>query len=319
MYPAYLKAHSAGRLRQVTAELFQLLSSCSICPHRCKVNRLEDKKGFCGTGLKARVYNFMPHYGEEPPISGEKGSGTIFFSGCNMRCVYCQNYSFSQQAAEGKEVEAGELAGFMLNLQQAGCHNINLVTPTHVLPQILAALELAVAQGLKIPLVYNTSGYELPEMIQALDGIVDIYLPDMRYADNDMAFKYSKVSDYPRYNQESVVEMYRQVGLADIDGAGIITRGLIIRHLVLPGGLSGTQEVMRFIADKLSPDTYISLMSQYTPYHQAQECEVICRRITRREYRAAQEAMEHYQLHNGWTQAAGGLERFAGVNIKPNV
>lgn len=256
----------------------------------------------------------MPHHGEEPSISGTQGSGTIFFSWCNMACVYCQNYEFSQ-LGQGREVEFEELAQFMLTLQKLGCHNINLVTPTHVMPQILKALEIAISNGLKIPLVYNTSGYELPQIIRLLNGIVDIYLPDMRYADNEMATKYSDALDYPKYNQESVKEMHKQVGVAEIEKA-IIKRGLVIRHLVLPDNISGTDKIMKFIAQELSKDTYISLMSQYIPYYKAREFKEISRRITYKEYVDARQIMQKYGLSNGWVQASYGLERFAGVNIK---
>jgi putative pyruvate formate lyase activating enzyme len=207
------------RLNKVIEKTFGLLESCCICPRKCKVNRLKGELGFCKTGLLPRVCSFMPHHGEEPPISGTKGSGTIFFSYCNMACVYCQNYEFSQ-IGQGREVDFEELAHFMLELQNLDCHNINLVTPTHVMPQILKALGIAIPKGLKIPLVYNTGGYELPEIIKHLSGIIDIYLPDMRYADSNMAIKYSSAPDYPRYNQESVKEMHRQVGVADIDKTG---------------------------------------------------------------------------------------------------
>ncbi|MDD5156106.1 MAG: radical SAM protein, partial [Candidatus Omnitrophica bacterium] len=213
MQPAYLEAYSNGTLKRIFEGFFKKLESCVICPRRCRVNRLENQKGFCRTGRKARVCSSMLHHGEEPPISGEKGSGTIFFSECNMACVYCQNYEFSQLGA-GREYTFEELAGVMLKLQGMGCHNINLVTPTHVLPQILKALELAVPGGLKIPLLYNTSGYELTEIIKLLDGIVDIYLPDMRYADSAIAKKLSLATDYPRYNRQAVKEMHRQVGIA---------------------------------------------------------------------------------------------------------
>ncbi len=195
MDPLYLKTFKEGKLEQLTSEAFKLLESCVICPRKCKINRLNNQKGFCKTGLKARVYSFMAHHGEEPPISGQNGSGTIFFASCNMSCVYCQNYEFSQKVCPDREVDSQDLANIMLELQNRNCHNINLVTPTHVMPQILKALLLAIPAGLKIPLVYNTSGYELPEMIKLLDGIVDIYLPDMRYADNDMAVKYSSAAD----------------------------------------------------------------------------------------------------------------------------
>jgi len=318
MHPAYLSAYQEGILKNKAKEASRLLTSCNICPRQCNVNRLKGELGFCKTGAKPKVYSFLPHHGEEPPISGSRGSGTIFFSHCNMSCLYCQNYEFSQ-SGEGREVEVEELAEFMLHLEGLGCHNINLVTPTHVLPQILEALNLAVAKGLKIPLVYNTSGYESARMIKMLDGIMDIYLADMRYADNAMGIRYSCVPDYPQYNREAVKEMHRQVGIADIDNRGIIKRGLVIRHLVLPNNISGTEKIMKFIAAELSPDTYVSLMSQYLPCYRAFKFKEISRRPTKEEYRAAEEAMHKYGLYNGWTQDAGGLERFAGVNIKPSL
>jgi putative pyruvate formate lyase activating enzyme len=316
MYPVYLESHNNGKLKSIIEEAFKMLESCCICPRECKVNRLNDKKGFCRIGLKPKLCSFMPHHGEEPPISGTRGSGAIFFSGCNMSCLYCQNYEFSQ-LDEGREVEFEELATFMLQLQALGCHNINLVTPTHIIPQILKSLELAIPKGLKIPVVYNTGGYELPEMIKLLDGIVDIYLPDMRYADNEMAIKYSSAPKYPRFNQAALKEMHRQVGVAEIDEEGIIRKGIIIRHLVLPNNISGTDKIMRFIAEELSKDTYISLMSQYSPCYKADQFQEISRRITEQEYEDAKAGMEKYGLYNGWTQDGHGLERFAGINIKP--
>lgn len=263
------------------------------------------------------MYSYLAHHGEEPPISGSRGSGTIFFSHCNMACIYCQNYEFSQKNGQGRGVSDQELAEIMLELQKMGCHNINLVSPTHVMPQILAALKIAIEKGLSIPLVYNTGGYELPEMIRLLDGIVDIYLPDMRYADSALAEKLSLAPGYPAYNQASVKEMHRQAGLAQINAQGLINKGLIIRHLVLPGNMSGTEQIMKFIAQEISTRAYISLMSQYTPYYKADQCHGINRRLTLQEYEAAKDCMDKYGLHNGWTQDSGGLERFAGVNIKP--
>jgi putative pyruvate formate lyase activating enzyme len=257
----------------------------------------------------------MSHHGEEPPISGKSGSGTIFFSNCNMACVYCQNYEFSQ-LGKGREVSCEVLAGYMLDLQKRNCHNINLVTPTHILPQILMALKIAITGGLEIPLVYNTGGYELVEIIKLLDGIVDIYLADMRYADNAYSLKYSSATDYPRYNQKALKEMRFQIGRDEIDQEGVIKRGLIIRHLVLPNNISGTDKVMRFISEELSKDSLVSLMSQYLPYHKAGEFKDISRRLTNKEYEAAKEAMKKYGLHEGWIQESYGLERFAGVNIK---
>jgi len=316
MYPSYLESNNNGTLDKLIEKTFRMLESCCICPRKCKVNRVNGESGFCKTGLLPRVCSYMPHHGEEPPISGSRGSGTIFFSQCNMACVYCQNYQFSQ-IEEGKEVSFEELALYMLELQKAGCHNINLVTPTHVMPQILKSLKIAVLKGLKIPLVYNTSGYELAKILRLLDGIVDIYLPDMRYADPAMSEKYSSAADYPQHNREALKEMYRQVGVAKINDDGIIERGLILRHLVLPGNISGTQEIMKFISKEISQDTYISLMSQYAPYYRAADFRELNRRLTCEEYEHAIELMHKEGLYNGWTQDSGGLERFAGVHIKP--
>jgi len=318
MYPSYLDSYNNGSLKKVADKAWGLLTSCEICPRRCKVNRLKDELGFCKTGLKAKVCSFMSHHGEEPPISGSKGSGTIFFTNCNMACVYCQNYEFSQ-LGQGREIQVQEIAEFMLELQGMGCHNINFVTPTHVMPQILKSLVIAIEKGLNVPLVYNTGGYELPEILKLLDGIVDIYLPDMRYGDSQMAQIYSQAPDYPRYNQASLKEMHRQVGVAELDSHGIIKRGVIIRHLVLPHQISGTEKVMRFIAEELSKETYISLMSQYMPYYKASSFKEIARRLTEDEYEEAKQLMEKWGLHNGWIQESYGLERFAGVHIKPSL
>ena len=318
MIPSYLELYKTGKLEQIADKAYKLLECCSICPRKCKVDRLKGELGFCKIGALPRVCSYMSHHGEEPPISGTKGSGTIFFSYCNMNCCYCQNYEFSQ-LGDGRQVTLETLAGFMIELQELGCHNINLVTPTHVMPHILKSLNIAVAKGLKIPLVYNTSGYELPESIKMLEGIVDIYLPDMRYADEQMSIKYSSAPGYPKYNQDSVKEMHRQVGLARLDRNGIIEKGLIIRHLVLPNNVSGSEEIMKFIAEEISKDTYISLMSQYTPYYKAHEFTEIARRITYEEYENAKQIMHEHGLYNGWTQDSGGLERFAGIHIKPNI
>lgn len=315
MYPSYLDAYENGGLKKSAETAFGMLKSCAICPRRCKVNRLNDECGACKTGLKARVYSYQAHHGEEPPISATNGSGTIFFSGCNMSCVYCQNYEFSQ-SKRGRETEPEELSNIMLGLQGMGCHNINLVSPTHIMPQILKALELAIPKGLKIPLVYNTGGYELTDSIKLLEGIVDIYLPDMRYADDNSSLKYSLAPDYPGYNRQAVREMHRQVGRAKIDKEGVIRKGLIIRHLVLPAAIAGTEKIIEFIAKEISADTYISLMSQYMPLYKAGEFKEISRRITRKEYEEAKSAMSEYGLYNGWSQEGCGLDSFAGINIK---
>ena len=317
-YPRYLKSFNDSTLKEKIKQAYKLLESCVICPRKCKVNRIKDKKGFCRVGIEPVVCSFMPHLGEEPPISGTKGSGTIFFSFCNLKCIYCQNHHFSQDGA-GEVVSIERLSDIMINLQESGCHNINLVTPTHIMPQILKTLEIAIKKGLKIPLVYNTSGYELPEIIKILDGIIDIYLADMRYADNNYSIKYSQALDYPFFNQESVKEMYRQVGVGELDENGIIKSGLVIRHLVLPENISGTEKIMQFIKRKLSNKVYVSLMSQYNPYYQAYRYPEIARRITKKEYQTAIDYLKKYGLENGWTQDSHGLERFAGVNIKKNI
>ncbi len=315
-YPAYIHTYKNGYLEKIAEQLFSSLVSCQVCPRRCKVNRLKNKVGFCKTASLPKIFSFLAHHGEEPPISGAKGSGTIFFSHCNMGCVYCQNYEFSQLGA-GREYTFEQLAEVMLKLQGLGCHNINLVTPTHVLPQILKSLALAIPQGLKIPLVYNTSGYELAKIIKLLDGIVDIYLADSRYGDSRVAQRLSQAADYVKYNQEALKEMHRQVGAAEFSDDGLIRRGLIIRHLVLPNRSGHTEKVMKFIAGELSADTYISLMSQYLPYHLASGYPEINRRLKKEEYQEVKEILERYHLLNGWIQESYGEERFAGVNIKP--
>ncbi|MFA5118246.1 MAG: radical SAM protein [Candidatus Omnitrophota bacterium] len=316
MYPSYLNAYHNGSLQKITESAFAMLEACSLCPRKCGVDRLKGRTGYCKTGLLPQIYNFLAHHGEEPPLSGEHGSGTIFFSRCTMSCAYCQNFEFSQEG-KGKSFSYDELAQIMLDLQDRGTHNINLVTPTHVLPQILKALLIAVPQGLKLPLVYNTSGYERPEIIKMLAGIVDIYLPDMRYAEAKNSKKYSNAPDYPKYNQAAVKEMHDQTGTARFDEHGIIKHGLIIRHLVLPENISGTEKTMKFIAQEISPDTYISLMSQYRPYYKAAAFKDISRRLTCEEYESAQKIIQRHELENGWIQESFGLERFAGVNIKP--
>jgi len=283
-------------------EAYKLLEACRVCPRECGVNRLKDDKlGFCRSGLNPVVSSVSPHHGEEPPLSGTKGSGTIFFTNCNLRCVYCQNYPISQMG-NGTTRTPGELACQMLSLQEQGCHNLNLVTPTHFVPQILKALGIARERGFILPIVYNTSGYESLETLRLLDGIVDIYLPDMRYNDNTVALKYSVAPHYVEVNRAAIKEMYRQVGNLVMDEAGIAKQGLIIRHLVLPGGLSGTDGIMKFLAGEISTDVYISLMSQYFPAYKTGELPEINRRINEQEYDEAYEAKMKYGLKNGWVQ-----------------
>ena len=280
---------------------YSYLESCRLCPRECGVNRLRGEKGLCGVDARLWVSSYGPHYGEEPPLSGTNGSGTIFFTYCNLKCVYCQNYTISQ-LGDGDIITEEDLAGMMLYLQNLGCHNINLVTPTHFVPQILSALVMAVKKGFNIPIVYNTSGYERLEVLNLLDGIVDIYLPDMRYSSEVYAVKYSSAPRYPEVNRLAVKEMFRQVGNLLLDRDGIAKRGLIIRHLVMPEDISGTEEVLKFIAEEISKDTYISLMAQYRPVYKAIDIPPINRRITREEYKKAIEIARSLGLRNVWTQ-----------------
>ncbi len=317
--PAYLKLYQDNpkEFKNRVEKAYKTLESCTLCPHNCKVNRIKGQKGVCRTGAKAPVYSYMAHHGEEPPISGSKGSGTIFFSNCNLHCMYCQNYEFSQLGG-GREVEPEELAKIMLELQNRGCHNINFVSPTHVAAQILHAVFLAIPMGLNIPLVYNTGGYDSVEILKLFDGIVDIYLPDMRYDDAEIGLKYSGAKDYPKYNRLAIKEMWRQIPEAYFDQNEVILRGMIIRHLVLPNGLSGTAGIMKFLGD-ISKEIYVGLMSQYFPCFKATEEPKLARRITMKEYESAIEEMFKNGLKNGWFQDEHGLDRFAGVNIKPNI
>lgn len=314
----YIAAFNSGELYKKVQIAQENLEHCKLCPRACGVNRLLDKRGYCKTGREAILCSYFGHHGEEPPISGTKGSGTLFFSRCNMRCVYCQNYRFSQ-LEEGRTVSMRQLADYMLKLQEDGCHNINFVTPTHNIAQILEALLLAIKGGLAIPLVYNTSGYELPETIRLLDGVIDIYLTDARYADNKNAILYSDAPDYPSFNQESIKEMHKQVGTLRVDKDGVAVSGLIIRHLVLPENIAGTERIFSFIAKEISTETYISLMSQYFPAFKAQKYAPLNRHITLEEYENAIALLNKYGLNNGWIQESGGLKRFAGTNIKRNV
>lgn len=293
---------SDSELRERIEAAYALLERCRLCPRECGVNRLRnDKLGFCRSGLNPVVSSASPHFGEEPPISGTKGSGAIFFANCSLRCVYCQNYPISQMG-HGVERTPGELACQMLWLKEQGCHNINLVTPTHFMPQILKALAIARERGFDLPVVYNTSGYESVEALRLLDGIVDIYLPDMRYSDNHAASKYSVAPHYVEINMAALKEMYRQVGDLVVDENGVARRGLIIRHLVLPNRVAGTEGIMKFIAEELSTRVHVSLMNQYFPTYRATEHAEIARRLRKEEYDDAFRAMERYGLENGWVQ-----------------
>lgn len=277
------------------------LRNCDLCPHECGVDRFSDATGVCRAGWKPRIASANIHHGEEPPISGSKGSGTIFFSGCNLSCRYCQNFPISQ-LGNGTDLAIPELAGKMAKLQGQGAHNINFVTPGHFLPQILAALYLAIRNGFRLPIVWNSSGYEKVDSLQLLDGIVDIYLPDMKYAGDDAAVKYSSAGGYREINRDAVTEMFRQVGHLRTDWEGVAVSGLIIRHLVLPEGAAGTGEILSWIADKQGKETHVSLMKQYFPAFKAMKISGINRRLNDKEYETALDDLEESGLHNGWVQ-----------------
>jgi len=273
-----------------------ILENCCLCPRRCGVNRLKGELGKCSTGRQAVVSSFGPHFGEEAPLVGSGGSGTIFFTYCNLRCCFCQNYAISQ-LGEGREVEARELASMMLSLERRGCHNINFVSPTHVVPQILEALEIAVEAGLSVPLVYNSGGYDAVDTLKLLDGVFDIYMPDMKYSDGQNAQRFSGIDDYPRINRAAVQEMHRQVGDLRLDDQGVATRGLLVRHLVLPNGLAGTAEACRFLSREISVNTYLNVMAQYHPCFRAFDIPELARSISREEFVEAIETALSYGLH----------------------
>ncbi len=279
---------------------FHRMECCDLCARVCDINRLDGKLGVCKTGLQARVSSYGPHLGEEDPLRGWRGSGTIFFARCNLRCQFCQNHDISQSDA-GAESSAPALANIMLELQAQGCHNINLVSPSHVVPQILAALPLAVPKGLHLPLVYNTGGYDSLETLHMLDGIVDIYMPDMKFANGGISKKLTRAMDYPQVNQSAVKEMHSQVGDLLMDEKGIAIRGLLVRHLVLPRNKSGTQQIVRYLAEEISTNTYLNLMAQYRPVYNAFHYPEINRPITSNEYCAAV-----------WMAQEAGLSRLDG-------
>lgn len=282
---AYL-ALTQEELARRAVEALKLLKGCRLCPRRCDIDRTAGDRGFCGIGDLPEVASFGPHMGEEPPITGRRGSGTIFFAGCNLGCLFCQNWDISHQY-NGESTTPKGLASIMLNLQALGCHNINLVTPTHQMPMALEALALAVPQGLTLPIVYNCGGYESMEALALLDGIVDIYMPDFKFWDALVGLDLTDAEDYPLAAREAIKEMHRQVGELHINPWGIAQRGLLVRHLVLPGGLAGSKGVFEFIARELSADTYINIMDQYYPCYLAHEHPPLDRRVTRDEYAEA--------------------------------
>ena len=297
----YHALYQSGELLQRVRTAYQRLASCDLCPHHCGINRIKGEQGRCKSGLKPRIASANLHRGEEPPISGTNGSGTIFFSGCTLRCLFCQNFPISQQN-NGETISTAELAKRMLGLQKRGAHNLNLVTPTHWLPQFLAALWLAIPQGFHLPIVWNSSGFETVEALQLLDGVVSIYLPDMKYADDQQAVELSGAAGYRAINRRAVTEMLRQVGQLQVDASGIAIQGLIIRHLVLPQGRAGSFETLPWIAAHLGKETHIALMSQYFPAWQATTTSGIDRGLTHEEYETAVETLEEAGLDSGWVQ-----------------
>ncbi|MBI5212818.1 MAG: radical SAM protein [Nitrospirae bacterium] len=302
--------HVAAYLNLPSKELWErvrraeeILKNCTLCPRNCEVDRTAGEVGFCRTGDRPFVASWGPHFGEERPLVGRFGSGTIFFGFCNLGCIFCQNWTISH-LGEGNEITHEKLADIMLTLQGSGCHNINLVTPTHQMPMILHSIAIASEKGLNIPIVYNCGGYEAIESLKNLDGIIDIYMPDFKYSNPEMALKYSKAKDYPETAKAAIKEMHRQVGDLIIDEKGVAVRGILVRHLILPEGAAGTKEIVSFIADEISPNTYINIMDQYYPCYKAFEHPPLDRRITTREYsEAVKMAMD------------AGLKRIDGVTI----
>jgi len=288
MEPVYIKTFEEGLLKEKIAKAYDILSACNLCPRRCGVDRNAGETGICKTGKMAKVSSYNSHFGEEAPLVGSRGSGTIFLTHCNLMCLFCQNYDISHEGY-GQNVSDEQISAMMLVLQKQGCHNINFVTPTHVVPQILSALEIAIQNGLKVPLVYNSGGYDRVDTLKLLDGVFDIYMPDFKFWDPEIAEAACDAPDYPEVARRALLEMHRQVGDLVIDGQGIAQRGLLIRHLVLPKGLAGTREIMRFIATKISTNSYVNVMSQYRPCGRAAEVNGLDSHLPANDYRQALE------------------------------
>ncbi len=294
MKRSYHKLYDSGILQERIDRARLLLKNCCLCPHKCKVNRLENEKGICGTGKAASVASFSPHFGEESPLVGSNGSGTIFFAHCNLLCIFCQNYDISHcRDSTAPPLLEEQLASIMISLQQQGCHNINFVTPSHVVPQILEALSIAIPQGLNVPLVFNSGGYDSLTALKLLDGIVDIYMPDFKFWSNTTAKTYANAPDYTEKAKKALKEMHRQVGDMVVDEHSIAQRGLLIRHLVMPGGLEETKSILEFIASEISQDSYVNLMDQYHPCWDAVHTPPLDRALSPEEY---QGALEHARV-----------------------
>jgi putative pyruvate formate lyase activating enzyme len=302
--PSYLSLYRSGELKRRADALEARLAGCDICPRRCGKDRLAGQTGFCHSGALPIVASVCAHHGEEPPISGTRGSGTVFFGNCNLRCVYCQNYQISQDHRKLRSREMGShaLAEQLLKLQGQGCHNINFVSPSHFVPQMVRAVFEAVQMGLKIPLVYNSSGYDSVDTLQMLDGIIDIYLPDIRYASDETARRFSSARNYVAHSRAAIKEMYRQVGNLVTDENGVAQRGLIVRHLILPDRLAGSEESLTWLAKEISPEVTVSVMAQYYPTHHAGRFLPLSRRINESEYDEVVDLLSRLGMDNGWFQ-----------------
>ncbi|MFC2007119.1 radical SAM protein [Chloroflexota bacterium] len=313
MEPAYIALYRSGELTRRAEALEARLGICDICPRECGVNRLAGEKGLCHSASQPIVSSFCVHHGEEPVISGSRGSGTIFFGNCNLRCVYCQNHQISQDynSQQANEIETSTLAQHILYLQESqGCHNINFVSPSHFVPQMVRAVLEAVPMGLRLPLVYNTSGYDSIRSLRELDGIISIYLADLRYASNKWGRQFSKVPNYPGRARAAIKEMYRQVGDLVVDSDGIAQRGLIIRHLILPNRLAGSRASLAWLANNISPEIAVSIMSQYYPTHRASQIPLLSRGISQREYEEVIRIIDDLGMENGWLQGMGSSKHY---------
>jgi putative pyruvate formate lyase activating enzyme len=313
MEPGYVALYHSGELGRRAQALEARLTSCDVCPRECRVNRLQDEVGYCHSGHLPIVSAVCAHHGEEPAISGTRGSGTVFFGNCNMRCIYCQNHQISQnwKKEKSREMDCRTLAEKMLYLQdEFGCHNINFVSPSHFVPQLLRAVVEAVPMGLRVPLVYNSSGYDSVDSLEELDGVISIYLPDLRYASDRWAKKFSHASDYVARARQAIKEMYRQVGDLVVDESGVAQKGLIVRHLILPNGLAGSEESLTWLAREVSPTVTVSIMSQYMPLHRAPRMPLLSRKITFEEHEAVLRLVADLGMENGWVQEMEAAEEY---------
>jgi len=297
--PSYISLYEGGEINQRLQILKEILKECRLCPRQCRVNRLNGEVGVCQAGSEPMVSSAFPHFGEESPLVGHHGSGTIFLTHCNLRCIFCQNYDISHLGG-GERITSSDMARIMVRLQEKGCHNINFVTPTHYAPQVVASLPEAIEKGLRLPIVYNCSGYESIEVIRLLEGVVDIYMPDVKYMDEKYSKRFSNAPDYPEVIKKVLKEMHRQVGDLTNNSKGIAEKGLLIRHLVMPEGIASSEAVFKFIAKEISVHSYVNIMDQYRPEYRAHEYPEINRRITHKEYLEAIQIAKRFHLYRGF-------------------